>query len=199
MNSIKYYDENALEFFNNTVLADMKELYDKFLKYLSKDAHILDAGCGSGRDTKYFLDLGFKVTAIDASKEMVKLSSNFTGQNTLKVSFEEMDFENKFDAIWACASLLHIPKTQMSEVLERFSNALKDNGIIFASFKYGDGQEIKDGRMFNNYNEDTLKKLINDLPLFTILDMWKTKDVREERKNEDWISVIVKKCSINKN
>ncbi|SKA92873.1 Methyltransferase domain-containing protein [Caloramator quimbayensis] len=197
MNSIKYYDENALEFFNNTAFADMKELYDKFLKYLNKSAHILDAGCGSGRDTKYFLDMGFKVTAIDASEEMTKLSSNFTGQKTIKMRFEEMNFKNEFDAIWACASLLHVPKTNIKEVLDKFSNSLKDNGIIFASFKYGDGQEIRGGRLFNNYNENTLKKLIDAFPLFTILDMWKTKDVREERKNEDWISVIIKKWGRN--
>lgn len=194
MNSIKYYDENALEFFNNTAYTDMKELYDKFLKYLNKEAHILDAGCGSGRDTKYFLDMGFNVTAIDASREMVKLSSNFTGKKTLKMSFEEMDFKNEFDAIWACASLLHVPKTHINEVLKRFYDALKDNGIVFASFKYGEGQEVRGGRLFNNYNENTLKELIDDVPIFKILEIWKTEDVREERKNEYWISIIVKKC-----
>ncbi|MCX7884183.1 MAG: class I SAM-dependent methyltransferase [Caloramator sp.] len=194
MNSIKYYDENALEFFNNTAYTDMKELYDKFLKYLNKEAHILDAGCGSGRDTKYFLDMGFNVTAIDASREMVKLSSNFTGKKTLKMNFEEMDFKNEFDAIWACASLLHVPKTHINEILKRFYDALKDNGIIFASFKYGEGQEVRGGRLFNNYNENTLKELIDDVTIFKILEIWKTEDVREERKNEYWISIIVKKC-----
>lgn len=195
MDSVKYYNENAAEFFNNTVFADMSGIYNKFLVYLNKGAYILDAGCGSGRDTKYFLEKGFKVTAIDASKEMVKLSSNFTGQQTLKMSFQEMNFENNFDAVWACASLLHVSKKDINGILKKFSKALKENGIIFASFKYGDGEQIRNGRLFNYYKENTLTDLIEELQVYNILEIWKSNDARNERKNEIWLNVILRKTA----
>ncbi|KRQ86452.1 Ubiquinone biosynthesis O-methyltransferase [Caloramator mitchellensis] len=192
MDSIKYYDENAIEFFNNTAYVDMGETYDRFLKYLKRGDHILDAGCGSGRDTKYFIEKGFKVTAIDASEEMVKLSSNFTGHQTIKMDFNEIDFENEFDAIWACASILHVPKNEIKDILFKFAKALNDNGILFASFKYGEGEQFRNGRLFNYYNEDSLTKTLNEIGIYDILEIWKSSDVRKERENEIWISVILK-------
>ena len=83
-----YYNDNAQNFYDSTVDVDMTDLYRKFLPVVGAEGRILDLGCGSGRDTKYFVDLGYKVDAIDASKEMVRLASRKTGLEVKHMTFE---------------------------------------------------------------------------------------------------------------
>lgn len=144
--TIRYYDENAIEFFENTKNADMKELYELFLKYLPKGSKILDLGCGSGRDTKYFLQNGYDTVAIDGSLEMVKLSTQYTGKQTFHMTFEQLDFYEEFDGVWACASLLHVPRSKIDLIFRKIYLALKKNGIFYSSYKYGNTEEFRNGR-----------------------------------------------------
>lgn len=119
--TISYYDKHAEEFCQETKDADMRFCRDKFLSLLeqkndmqnSKDntslnIHILDAGCGSGRDAKAFLDAGCQVTAMDASIKMCEEAQKWLNRQVLCLSFEELIFKQEFDGIWACASLLHV-------------------------------------------------------------------------------------------
>lgn len=191
--TIKYYDENAKDFFENTKNADMTELYNSFLKYIKDGAKLLDLGCGSGRDTKYFLDKGYDVVAIDASSEMVRLSSQLTGKQTLHMTFEDLNFENEFDGIWACASLLHVSREKIDDVLYKIARALKDNGVLFASFKLGDKEEFRNGRFFNFYDEASFSELISNHKYFKIEETLITFDVREGRAEEKWFSVILRR------
>ncbi|ADQ41932.1 Methyltransferase type 11 [Caldicellulosiruptor acetigenus I77R1B] len=192
--TIKYYDDNAIEFFMNTKDANMENLYKLFLKYIPEGGKILDLGCGSGRDTKYFLGKGYDVVAVDGSIEMVKLSSEYTGKKTLHMTFQEIDFEEEFDGIWACASLLHVRRDEISSILYKIYRALKPNGVLYVSFKYGDKEEYRyDGRFFNYYDEKSFSELIKKLGYFDILEILITNDVRKDRENEKWLNVIVKK------
>ena len=79
MTTINYYDSNAVEFTETTKKVDFSEIQQVFMSYLSPDASILDFGCGSGRDTKYFLDHGYHVTATDGSAEICKIATDYTG------------------------------------------------------------------------------------------------------------------------
>lgn len=192
--TIKYYDDNAIEFFMNTKDANMENLYKLFLKYIPEGGKILDLGCGSGRDTKYFLEKGYDVVAVDGSIEMVKLSSEYTGKKTLHMTFQEIDFEEEFDGIWACASLLHVRRDEISSILYKIYHALKPNGVLYSSFKYGDKEEYRDdGRFFNYYDEKSFSELIKKLGYFDILEILITNDVRKGKENEKWLNVIVKK------
>jgi 2-polyprenyl-3-methyl-5-hydroxy-6-metoxy-1,4-benzoquinol methylase len=191
--SIDYYNKNAIEFFEGTVNADMSATYDEFLKQVKPAGKILDAGCGSGRDTKYFLNKGYTVTAFDASNEMVRLSTELTGQKTLKMTFQEINSKEEFDGIWACASLLHISKAEIDDVLNKLIESLKPKGILFASFKYGPIETMKDDRLFNSYTEETLKAQFEKHKELTTIKIWKTQDVRPDRTDEYWVSVICRK------
>ena len=191
--TVDFYNKNANDFFNTTVSADMTETNAEFLKYVKCNGSILDAGCGSGRDSLFFLGKGFSVVSIDASDEMVRLSSELTGQKTIKMMFQDMNFNDEFDGVWACASLLHVSKNEIDDVIERIVKSLKAKGIFYASFKYGDGELVRDGRLFNSYNEETLKSLIDMHKNLKSLRIWKTQDVRPGRENEYWVNVLCKK------
>lgn len=187
--TISYYDENAKEFCKNTVDVDMSFCRDKFLKYMKSVANILDAGCGSGRDSVVFKQLGYQVTAMDASPEICKEAEKVLGQKVICKTFEELDDENVYDGIWACASLLHVPKERVEEVLHRLKRALKNEGILYASFKYGDEEKVVNGRLFSNNDERSLRVLMEKSG-FGILELFVTQDVREDRREEKWVNVV---------
>ena len=187
--TISYYDENAREFCKNTIDADMSFCRDQFLKYLKPGAAILDAGCGSGRDSLAFKQLGYRITAMDASAKICQEAENVLGQKVLCKTFEELDDENVYDGIWACASLLHVSKERIAEVLYRMKCALKDGGVLYASFKYGDDERIVNGRFFSHYTEQTLRTIMMENG-FEVLELFVTQDVREDRCEEKWVNVV---------
>ena len=187
--TISYYDKNAAEFCKNTIDADMSFCRDKFLKYLKIGASILDAGCGSGRDSVAFKRLGYHVTAMDASSKICQEAEKVLGQKVLCKTFEELDDERMYDGIWACASLLHVDKERMAEVLKRLKCALKDGGVLYASFKFGEEEKVVNERLFNYYSEQTLRKLMRENG-FGVLELFVTQDVREDRHEEQWVNVV---------
>jgi SAM-dependent methyltransferase len=193
MTTIDFYNQNAEQFYKETVNVDMTALYKPFLNLLPAKAHILDAGCGSGRDSLYFLKSGYQITAIDASKELSKLASELILQPVLNISFQEIGCENEFHGIWASASLLHIPRNEINNVLTRISKALKENGVLYASFKYGDKEYEKEGRYFNCYDENSINELIIKNNSLTLLKCWISNDARPNREDESWLNCFVRK------
>ena len=189
---MNYYDENGQEFFDGTVNTDMSSHHDEFLKLLPENSHILDAGCGSGRDAKKFEDLGYEVTAIDGSKKMCELASKYSGIDVKHMQFQEIEFADEFDGIWASASLLHVPSSQIDMVLNKLKKSLKDEGIIYASFKLGDFEGERNGRYFNDLTEDTARDLFKKNG-FEIIKTWLTNDARLDRQDERWVNILVKK------
>jgi len=191
-NSISFYNDNADEFVSNTISVDMTSLYKKFIPLLPANAHILDAGCGSGRDSKYFIDNGFSVTAMDASKALVESAAQLIGQPVHECLFQDFTSDTQFDAIWACASLLHVPSAELSDVFSHLASQLKSKGLFYCSFKYGIDDVERGGRYFTNANEARLDTFISSSPLY-VVDSWLTGDLRPGRENERWINVILSK------
>ena len=194
--TIDYYNQNAKNFIENTQNVDMHLAQDKFLQLLDSQSSILDFGCGSGRDTMYFLEKGYHVTATDGSAELCRLASAFTGIVVKEMLFQELDDINKYDGIWACSSILHLPKKELFPVLRKMCIALKSAGVIYSSFKYGDFEGERNGRYFTDFTEDTFRDFIKDIPELTIEDHWITSDVRPGRGNEKWLNLIIRKSDI---
>jgi len=194
MNStLKYYADNAQNFFDNTYDKEMREIYEKFLPLIPVKSHILDAGCGSGRDSRYFLSKGYSVTAFDASKEMALLASDYIGQEVQCCTFDMIDNPETNDAIWAAASLLHLPSSELLKTFIHLSKALKHGGLFYASFKYGEHEYDKEGRHFTPLNEAQAERLFNGINTLHLLDIWLSDDLRQERKGEKWINLLLKK------
>ncbi|KAB2954242.1 methyltransferase domain-containing protein [Heliorestis acidaminivorans] len=193
LDTIQYYDDHAEEFYHSTVNADVTELYQLFIEKLPPGGTILDAGCGSGRDSLYFLKQGFLVTPIDASVAMVEKCSQLTGVQAQQLPFNQVDFDSAFDGIWACASLLHIPRSSIDEILVKFTKAMKPSAFFYSSFKYGDKEEIRKGRLFNSYREDSFQELIAQHKQLELVKIWRTTDVRPRRDDEYWLNALLRK------
>ena len=191
--TLEYYDKNKDAFIEGTLSSDMSMFYEKFEALLSDDAYILDLGCGSGRDAKHFIDKGYKVEAIDGSQALCDSASEYIGQEVKCVMFEDIDYTEEFDAVWACASLLHVSKSELQGIIQKVREAMKPGGIFFTCFKYGNHEYVKDGRFFNNYDEKSVCEIIGPEAGFEILDVFISGDVREDRKDERWVNVVARK------
>jgi SAM-dependent methyltransferase len=191
-----YYDRRAKEFYDNSVEADVSELYKGFLDLVPDGGWILDAGCGSGRDSKAFLEMGYQVEAIDASASMADLASKLTGLDVKERRFEEIDTVDRYDGVWACASLLHVPYSELARNLNSLVNAVKDSGVIYASFKLGDGERQIEGRSFTDMNPQRVEQLLLEFPTVRLVDAFITSDVRPGR-DEEWINLLLHKGATN--
>lgn len=191
--TLQYYEANVEAFGQGTIHADMHEARDRFLSCLPKAAHILDFGCGVGRDTKAFLDLGYSVDAIDGSRELCRIASRYTGISVQTMLFQNLSVVDTYDGIWACASILHLPKKDLLPVMEKITAALKPAGILYTSFKYGSFEGMRHGRYFTDFTEDSLAEFMKQLPSLTVINQWITADVRPERKEEKWINILARR------
>ena len=191
--TIAFYEKNSDSFFDSTVTVDAQALYDQFLPSLADDAHILDAGCGSGRDSLAFLKVGYEVTAFDGSQSMAERASNLTGLSVKHLLFLDFTSERQFDGIWACASLLHVSLQDLPLTFSHLSSYLKAEGLFYCSFKLGDGEEKRGGRHFTNLDEQGLEQVLETTDL-NIARTWITQDLRPGRENEHWLNAILKKA-----
>lgn len=196
-NTLKYYEENANQFVQGTVSVDFKQTQDKFLGKLKIGDSILDFGCGSGRDTKYFADKGFQVEATDGSLELCKLASEHTGIPVRQMLFEELNELEKYDGIWACSSILHLSKDALAKVLKKMADALKGKGVIYTSFKYGEFEGERNGRYFTDFTIETFKEYLQGIPELQMEEYWITSDVRPGRGEEKWLNLILCKSDIH--
>lgn len=192
-NTIQYYQQNAEQFSRETRSVDFSQNQGKFMNKLKKNDTILDFGCGSGRDTKCFLEHGFQVEAIDGSEELCRLAGEFTGIKVKHLLFQELAEKNKYDGIWACSSILHLPKQELIEVIQKMSLALKSKGIIYTSFKYGTFEGERNGRYFTDMTEDSFEEILQTTKELQIEEQWITSDVRPGRGNEKWLNLILRK------
>ena len=188
--TLQFYEENAETFSSGTMNADMNSARERFLSRLPQQAYILDLGCGSGRDTKAFLDAGCKVDAVDGSRELCRIASGYTGIPVKEMLFQDLAAEKVYDGIWACASILHMPKTELLETVKKIGLALKADGVFYASFKYGTFEGMRKGRYFTDFTEETLSEFWKDIPSLRITETWITQDVRPGREKEQWINLL---------
>ena len=198
--TLNYYDENAVEFACQTVSIDMHDLYERFLKQLpQRDMQsIFDVGCGSGRDASYFAEQGYEVTAIDASAELIQWAQKH--HMSSRISWVHLDFssiknqawENKFTGIWACASLLHVPFLELPFIINSLLDTLTDDGVMYLSFKYGEGERVDEERFFCDMNESRWTTIVANIPQVIEYDIWLSSDKRSGIKN-NWFNITIKK------
>lgn len=190
--TLDYYNQNVTTFIADTISVDLKDTQNKFINALPGDK-ILDLGCGSGRDTKYFLEIGLKVTAVDGSEELCKRASDYLGIPVYHMLFQELDLEDEYNGIWACSSILHLPKDELRTVFYKMVTALKSSGVIYTSFKYGEFEGERNGRYFTDFTIELFNEFIKNIPDLKIEEQWITEDVRPGRRDEKWLNLLLRK------
>lgn len=189
--TLDFYNNNSKSYIESTLSVDMSHLYKDFLKHIPKGGYILDLGCGSGRDSLEFIKQGYNVTAVDGSKELSIAASKLIGQQVICSKFEELKLTEKFHGIWACASLLHVNRKDILDVIKNTSSNLKDNGVFYMSFKYGEKEYIDEkGRYFNCYTEETFNELISKVEGLDIMKIYKTIDIVPGRGDIIWLNIL---------
>ena len=191
--TLEYYNRNAINFVHGTVDVDFREMQDEFLSRVKPAGIILDLGCGSGRDSKYFLNQGYEVVAVDGSEEICKIASEYTGLCVIHSTFQHCRPDKKFDGIWACASLLHLSFDEVVEVMNRLSLCLNKGGCFYVSFKYGEFSDMRHGRYFTDMTKETFAQLLANVEGLKIELQKITSDVRADRVDEKWLNVYMEK------
>ena len=142
------------------------------------------------------MDQGHTVEAVDGSIEMCKLASEYTGIEVKNMYFQDLKEVDKYDAIWACSSILHLSYPELVDVMKKMSIALKENGFVYTSFKYGTYEGVRNGRYFTDMREESIEKLLQEVPKLQIDEYWITSDVRPGRGEEKWLNLILQKVDI---
>ncbi len=151
--TLAWYERNAAAFAADTAGVDLGHLYAPFLGRVPGGGRVLDAGCGSGRDAAAFAARGYRVVATEPCEALARRAEALLGAPVLRLRFEEMRFAAEFDGVWACASLLHVPRRDLPGAVAACLRALRPGGVLFASFKHGRGERERDGRRFTDLDE----------------------------------------------
>ena len=186
-----YYESNAERYAAETISADMSEQYQRFLPLLKKGAKILDVGSGSGRDACYFQKQGYQVTALEPSKNLCReIRKVFSGEI---VCSEVQNYRptERYDGIWACASLIHLQEEEVLQFFEKIDQYLNDNGIIYISGKNGlSTGKVEDGRFFLEFTEQLVEKILTVNKQLKQEQLWYTEDV-SGRRGFRWLNVVL--------
>lgn len=191
--TIHYYDEHASQYFDSTSQVDLAMLYKEFLEYIPIGGRIMDLGCGSGRDVKWFRDHGYDAYGLDASEELVKKARNQLDIPVDTGLIEEWVAAETFDGIWCCASLMHLDDMSFDRFLSNLRFNLRPGGALFISVKEGIESGVsEDGRYFRDFNEETLKAFLSHYRDLRLEKVWYTKD-KLQRESFRWLNAIIKK------
>jgi SAM-dependent methyltransferase len=191
VDTIGYYDWHAADFAVQTAGLDLEPVYRRFLRHVRPGGHILDAGCGTGWDALAFARRGHAVVAFDASAAMVRQARAHVGDQAEvhHLRFQDLRWQDAFDGVWTCASLLHVPARFFSGVASLLAAALRPGGTWCMSFKPGTTQRVNEGRLFVDHTEDSLRSATAAIPV-VIAKTWISHNLRSDRRHEQWLNAI---------
>ncbi|MFG1501102.1 class I SAM-dependent methyltransferase [Halobacteriovorax sp. XZX-3] len=187
---MNYYDKNNQEFIDSTLDLDLTSLYEPFLEEMKSGGVILDIGCGPGRDLKYFVNHGYKAEGVEPSSKLAGFAREHSGCVVHEGLLQDVSIEGKFDGIWACASLLHVPSIELKDVFSKIADLMNEDAVFYCSFKYGEFEGERSGRFFNDQTLDTIKEFLPQG--LTISKDWLTEDKRPDR-DERWLNLLLSK------
>ncbi|MGI6739658.1 MAG: class I SAM-dependent methyltransferase [Christensenellales bacterium] len=168
------------------------------MPYLKKGDHILDLGCGDGHYSKIFQNAGFKISAIDAAEVLCKIASQKLGIHVRNLRFDQLTDVKLYDAVWACCSLLHIPRRAMPDAFTRIATALKPTGYVYASFMEGEEEGFRGNfcTFMASMTEEIMQKILSDIPTLSIIEVKRTPCKYQAERL--WIHFILKKSAHTK-
>jgi len=199
--TLDFYQKNDQAYAAATLKIQLPDLWERALSHMPQDPHILDLGCGSGRDIHYFSSRFNHVYGLDRSFNLAQFAYQYALQPVVQADLRQLPFQDRsFDVIWSIAALLHLQRSQMRAALQESKRVLRMNGFLFISLKEGNGEEIaQDGRFFAYYSETELRRLLSNLG-FKLVDVLMTDEKRHDKKTNrsttiPWIFTVSQKIS----
>ena len=190
--TLSWYRDNAIQYAEETRNSLVLDALWEFLSRIKEGGTILDYGSGSGRDSAYFLDKGFSVDSLDGSAEMKAQAERLFGIKVKLSSFLSLEEKDKYDGIWAQASILHLEEHDLRAALTLIERALKRDGVFYSSFRKGEGDGYENGRWYTNMTE---RRFLSFLPASLYVEkIWESQDVRPG-VSRTWLSIICRKKS----
>ena len=190
--TLSWYRDNAIQYAEETRNSLVLDALWEFLSRMKEGGTILDYGSGSGRDSAYFLDKGFSVDSLDGSAEMKAQAERLFGIKVKLSSFLSLEEKEKYDGIWAQASILHLEEHDLRVALTLIERALKRDGVFYSSFRKGEEDGYENGRWYTNMTE---RRFLSFLPASLYVEkIWESQDVRPG-VNRTWLSIICRKKS----
>jgi SAM-dependent methyltransferase len=154
--TVAHYDEEARDFWEGTRDHDVSQNIAALLDHIQATPpfELLDFGCGPGRDLMTFRRLGHHATGLEGSAQLAAMARRHSGCEVLEQNFVRLDLPlERFDGLFANASLFHVPAQELPRVLRQLHAALKPNGVLFSSNPRGDGQEGWNGDRYGAFHD----------------------------------------------
>ena len=190
--TLSWYRENAIQYAEETRNSLVLDALWEFLSRMKEGGTILDYGSGSGRDSAYFINKGFSVDSLDGSAEMKAQAERLFGIKVKLSSFLSLEEKEKYDGIWAQASILHLEEHDLKTALTLIERALKRDGVFYSSFRKGEEDGYENGRWYTNMTE---RRFLSFLPASLYVEkIWESQDVRPG-VSRTWLSIICRKKS----
>ncbi|BCE02631.1 class I SAM-dependent methyltransferase [Marinicellulosiphila megalodicopiae] len=189
--TLSHYNQNAQSFWQGTKDHDVTQNYAALLTQFDAGAKldILDFGCGPGRDVSYFKSLGHRVVGLDGSLEFCDMARELTGCEILNQSFLELDLpRNQFDGVFANASLFHVPKQSLVNVLTQIKDSLKPGGILFSSNPRGSGEGMNNGRYGNYIEFEEASACLNEAGFEVLSHYYRPQGLPLEQ--QPWLAIV---------
>jgi SAM-dependent methyltransferase len=187
-----YYDKHVLAFARVAAARRLRPLHDLFTALLPPRARILDAGCGTGGDAREFLRRGFRVTAIDSSMAMVRYCRKH-GVRARCQHLQSITAAERYHAVWAAASLLHLPGDELAEVLTRLHRALRPGGLVYLSLWRGRSEGVMaDGRFVKCHTHAGFIRCLHHARGFELLSSWRAQ-AGAGAGEESWLHFLARR------
>ncbi len=154
--TLAHYDQQAEQFWQGTRDHDVSQNIESLLAHIEGAApfHVLDVGCGPGRDLMTFTRMGHVAVGLEGSPSLAAMARRHSGCEVLEQSFLALDLPSgHFDGVFANASLFHVPSQELPRVLSQLRAALKPGGVMFSSNPRGAGQEGWSGGRYGAYHD----------------------------------------------
>jgi SAM-dependent methyltransferase len=193
--TLAHYDRLAKAFWDGTRDHDVSQNYAALLDAIEANPpySILDLGCGPGRDLRYFRSLGHEAVGLDGSKEFVIMARSYSGCEVLHQDFLRMALpENRFDGVFANASLFHVPSQELPRVLLELAKTLKSGGVLFCSNPRGNNEEGFSGDRYSCFFDlDTWRNYLSGTGFVELQHYYRPPGL--PRHQQPWLATVWRK------
>jgi SAM-dependent methyltransferase len=196
-------DEQTSQFYSKTAETYVasgsrrtSSFLQSFINMLPVGGRVLELGCGGGRDAQAMIAAGFDVDPTDGTPEIALQAEALLKRKVRIMRFDELAEISVYDAVWANASLLHVPRVSLPDVLAKVFASLKPGGLHFASYKAG-GVEGRDshGRCFNYLSEQDAADLYRASAPWKLLNVEEHQGGGYQGTQGPWVSVLAKRLA----